>query len=130
MQAAESQFTAQSESPNNFARDFERNNLRTLADIAVQLSQLEFPISIDGLYARLQKPRGILRWDLEVPAERFGEKAFDVEYSYSTEFDRNQMLTAIQPKEQLESDYLEFSTPSGSMGGGMGGMGGFFRVEK
>lgn len=91
-------------------------------DIAVQLKQPEFPISSDGLYARVLKPRGILRWDLEVPAERFGEKAFDVEYSYSTEFDRNQILTAMQPKEQLESDYLEFSTPSSSMGGGMGGM--------
>jgi uncharacterized protein (TIGR02231 family) len=100
-------------------------------DISVQLSQPEFPISADGLYARLQKPRGILRWDLEVPAERFGEKAFDVEYSYSAEFDRSRMLTAIHPKEQLESDYLEFSTPSGGMGGGgmgggMGGMGGMF----
>ena len=93
-------------------------------DVAVQLNKPGFPISNDGLYARILKPRGILRWDLEVPAERFGEKAFDVEYSYSTEFDRNQMLTAMQPKEQLESDYLEFSTPSGGMGGMGGGMGG------
>ncbi len=104
-------------------------------DVSVRLNQPKYPISNDGLYARLLKPRGILRWDLEVPSERFGEKAFDVEYSYSTEFDRNQMLSAVQTKEQLESDYLEFSTPSGGMGaggmgGGTGGMGGFFRVEK
>lgn len=104
-------------------------------EVSVQLSEPEFPISTDGLYARIHKPRGILRWDLEVPASRFGEKAFDVEYSYSTEFDRNQMLSAIQPKEQLESDYLEFSTPSGGMGGGgmggaMGGMGGGMGVGR
>jgi hypothetical protein len=37
------------------------------------------------------------------------------------------MLTAMQPKEQLESDYLEFSTPSGGMGGMGGGMGGMVR---
>jgi len=94
------------------------------SDVSVQLFPPKLPISTEGLYERIQKPRGILRWDLDVPANRFGEKAFDVDYSYSTEFDRNLMLTAFQSKDQLESDYIELSTPSSGMGGGMGGMGG------
>ena len=95
------------------------------SDVAVQLSPPALPISKDGLYERIQKPSGILRWDLEVPAERFGEKAFDVEYSFSTEFERTRMLTTHQSTEQLESDYIELSTPSSGLGGGgMGGMGG------
>ena len=95
------------------------------SDVAVQLSPPALPISNDGLYERIQKPSGILRWDLEVPADRFGEKAFDVEYSFSTEFERTRMLTAHQSTEQLESDYIELSTPSSGLGGGgMGGMGG------
>ncbi len=55
---------------------------------------------------------------IEVPANRFGEKAFDVDYSYSTEFDRNLMLTVLQSKEQLETDYIELSTPSSGLGVG------------
>ena len=95
------------------------------SDVAVQLSPPTLPISNDGLYERIQKPSGILRWDLEVPAERFGEKAYDVEYSFSTEFERTRMLTTHQSTEQLESDYIELSTPSSGLGGGgMGGMGG------
>ena len=92
------------------------------ADIAVKTDEFKFEISRDGLYQRLQKPRGVLRWDLEVPAEQFGEQAFDVEYGYSVEFDRNQMLSALVSREQLETDYLEIGAPA-SMGG-MGGMGG------
>ena len=41
----------------------------------------ENQLSQDGLYRRIQYPRGIMRWDLDVPAERFGEKAFDLEYT-------------------------------------------------
>lgn len=96
------------------------------AEISVQKLDFAQPISDDGLYARVQKPRGILRWDLDVPGDQFGEKAFDVEYSYSVEFDRSRMLTAIVNETQIANDYQELGAPSamGGMGGGMGGMGG------
>ena len=96
------------------------------AEISVRPLEFQLPISTDGLYLRLQQPRGVLRWDVEVPAERFGEQAFDVDYSYSVEFDRNRVLSAVASDDQIESDLRELAAPSsaGGMGGGMGGMGG------
>jgi hypothetical protein len=94
---------------------------RQTAEVSVQPLAFPIPLSEDGLYARMQKPRGILRWDLEIPGDRFGENAFDVEYGYSVEFDRSQRLDAVAIEEQIESDYLELNAPAS---GGMGGMGG------
>ncbi len=91
------------------------------AEVSVKPLDFQFPISEDGLYARMQKPRGVLRWDLEVPGERFGETSYDVEYSFSVEFDRNRRLSASADQEQIEADILELSAPSA---GGMGGYGG------
>lgn len=93
------------------------------AEISVTPLAFQVPISEDGLYARIQKPRGILRWDLEVPAENYGEKAFDVDYGYTVEFDRSGSLTAIIDETQIAADYQEIGMPGGGMGGGMGGMG-------
>lgn len=91
-------------------------------EISVRPLEFQQPISTDGLYARLQKPRGILRWDLSVPEEQFGEKAFDVEYSYSVEFDRSRVLTANISEAQIATDYQDIVAPGsvGGMGGGMG----------
>ncbi len=92
-------------------------------DLSVSLLKNETPLSTDALYERIGKSRGILRWDLEVPAGRSGGEAFDVDYTYSLEFDRNGSLTAEDNQEQIESDYF-FDQNAGGMGGGGGG--GFF----
>lgn len=96
------------------------------SDISVQPLVFQLPISDDGLYLRILQPRGVLRWDLEVPGERFGEQAFDVDYSYSVEFDRNRQLSAAVGSDEIDNDMRELAAPSniGGMGGGMGGMGG------
>lgn len=98
------------------------------ADVSIQYDASSPELSDDGLYRRIQRPRGILRWDLEVPADRFGEDAFDLDYSYSLEFDRTLNLgTAVQSDSpQMQQDLLEFSAPSSGMGG-MGG--GLFRPQ-
>jgi len=44
---------------------------------------------------RSYRPRGILRWDVEVPARAVGAKAFTVEYTYKMSHDRNLVPTGL-----------------------------------
>lgn len=91
------------------------------ATISVALSaDADDKLSDDGLYRRMQYPTGILRWDLDVPAERFGSKAFDFEYRFTLEYDRQHQIVGDQLIESIRNDY-RFENSSG---GGMGGMGG------
>jgi len=80
-------------------------------------------LSDDALYLRIQRPLGILRWDLSIPARRFGSNAFDFDYEYSLEMDREQSITGQNMIDQMQTDY-RFDKSGGGMGGGMGGMGG------
>ncbi len=64
-------------------------------DIRVTLGEMGADkLSDDKLYLRLEQPKGILRWDITVPAKASGEKARLVEYSYKIELDRNLTFTA------------------------------------
>jgi uncharacterized protein (TIGR02231 family) len=97
-------------------------------DIKVEMKPAaNLNVSKDGLYQRIQKPRGILRWDVEVAPEKFGENAYDLEYALAISFDRTAYLTTnLGGANQLQQDLIE-SAPSvrgGMGGGGMGGMGG------
>ncbi|MCA9129025.1 MAG: DUF4139 domain-containing protein [Planctomycetales bacterium] len=78
-------------------------------------------LSSDPLYQRLQQPTGILRWDITVPGNRFGSQAYDHEYKYSIEHDREQTVASEDLMQRMMED-LEFE----SIHGGMGGMGGGF----
>lgn len=79
-------------------------------------------LSNDPLYQRMQRPTGILRWDIEVPGKTFGSEAFDHEYGYSIEHDREQTLVSNGLIERTQED-LRFKRSN--MGGGMGGGGSF-----
>lgn len=86
--------------------------------ITVDLAtETEATISDDSLYVRMQRPTGVLRWDLQIPAERFGSQAFDHEYSYSIELDRQQTIVGTDLNQTLGD--LQFQKVN--MGGGMGG---------
>lgn len=87
--------------------------------VSVTLIEPGLPLSNDGLYHRVQRSLGILRWDLEVPAERNGVDAFDVEYKYMIEFDRSRQLTAAEMQRQMQQDYIELQLPA-PMGGMIG----------
>jgi hypothetical protein len=59
----------------------------------VRVTLVDTPdLSSDPLYLQLDRPKGILRWDIEVPANASGQKARIVEYGYKAEFDRNYVL--------------------------------------
>jgi len=93
---------------------------RQTRQLSISLEDPELELSDDGLYQRVERPTGLLRWDLTVPEGRFGSKAFDVQYSYTAEFDRNRVLDAGNILQEMQADYKPFTH-----GGGMGGMGGF-----
>ena len=78
-------------------------------------------LSKDALYLRMQRPTGVLRWDLEIPANSFGSESFDHEYSYSIELDRQQTIVSNSVQQTLGD--LRFQKMN--MGGGMGGGGSF-----
>ncbi|MGO8689128.1 MAG: mucoidy inhibitor MuiA family protein [Thermoguttaceae bacterium] len=58
-------------------------------DVRIKLADLKDPLSKDELYVRTERPKGILRWEIETPASATGEKVRIVEYAFTLDFDRN-----------------------------------------
>jgi uncharacterized protein (TIGR02231 family) len=69
-------------------------------DIRVTLSPLQDPLDENPLYQRRERPKGILRWEISVPAGAVREKARIIEYGFSVEFDRNFQLSTWGGKQQ------------------------------
>jgi len=67
-------------------------------DVRVTLGEMSFELSKDPQYLRVDRPKGILRWDVTVPASASGEKSHFLTYKYVVEFDRT----------------LHLATPSGT----------------
>lgn len=53
------------------------------------------PLSTDEQYLKNERKQGLLRWDLTVPPNASGGKAFTVEYSYRVEHDKMMTLTTV-----------------------------------
>jgi len=71
-------------------------------DIRVTLGEMVEKLSADPLYIRLEQPKGILRWDVDVPASAAGEKAKTVDYSYKMEFPRTLDISTPAPAKAME----------------------------
>jgi len=52
----------------------------------------------DGIYLRESRPNNLLRWDVEIPANVSGEKAFAINYEFRMELDRQMAITGFQSK--------------------------------
>ncbi len=76
-------------------------------DVRVTLSAGEDPISEDKVYQRRERPKGILRWDIEVPAQSTADKSRMVDYSVRLEFDRNMQLTMASNEAQQQMQEFE-----------------------
>jgi len=63
--------------------------------VRVTMAPMKDPLSEDPLYLRRQRTKGILRWEIDVPAGAVREKAKTIEYGFSVEFDRNFQLSTI-----------------------------------
>lgn len=66
-------------------------------DIRVELLK-PGTLSSDPIYIADQRPKGILRWDVEVPAGTSAEKPFAVEYTFTVEYDRQMSITEVPGK--------------------------------
>jgi len=76
------------------------------SDIRVTFGDTSDELSNDKLYLRREHPSGILRWEIETPANATGENARLIEYSYSVEYDRNYQLASptgtLQEQQEFE----------------------------
>ncbi len=89
--------------------------------VSLQLQPPRIALSEDALYLRLQRPQGILRWDVAVEPGKHGSNALDIEYQFSAAFDRNRQLTT-EDIASVQDDY-RMEQFGGMGGGGMGGFG-------
>jgi hypothetical protein len=66
--------------------------------VNVILGKVSPDLCSDGLYLRESRPNNLLRWDVEVPANCNGEKAFAVTYDFRMELDRQMAITGFQSR--------------------------------
>jgi uncharacterized protein (TIGR02231 family) len=79
-------------------------------DVRIKLGELEEALSDDKLYLQRERPKGILRWDIQVAANAMGENARLIDYSYTAEFDRSFQLTAAasdSPEQRQEFEKMQ-----------------------
>jgi uncharacterized protein (TIGR02231 family) len=89
-------------------------------DVRVTLSPMKDPLDENQLYQLRERPKGLLRWEISVPAAAVREKARIIEYGFSVEFDRNfQLSTRGGKQEQAEFEQIQRAkaAPSRGMGG-------------
>jgi hypothetical protein len=74
-------------------------------DIRVTLAKTSDEISDDKLYQRVERPKGLLRWDIEVAAKAAGEEARLIEYEYAVEYDRQYVVSLPAAKQTLQEEF-------------------------
>ena len=78
----------------------------------------------------MQQPKGILRWDVEVPEKKFGAEAYDLKYNFNLEFDKNTVPVTDFSDDEIVAEYgkakMRVQGGGGFGGGGFGG-GGVFK---
>jgi hypothetical protein len=74
-------------------------------DIRVTLGETSDPISTDKLYLREERPMGLLRWDIDVPATAAGEDARLIEFGFAVEYDRQYVVSLPASKQTLQEEF-------------------------
>ncbi|WP_428305646.1 mucoidy inhibitor MuiA family protein [Lacipirellula sp.] len=75
------------------------------ADIRITLGETSDKVSEDALYVREERPMGLLRWDVEAPADAAGEAARLITYKYAVEYDRKFVVSAPSSKDTLQEEF-------------------------
>jgi uncharacterized protein (TIGR02231 family) len=75
------------------------------ADIRITMGDASDPVSQDKLYQREERPMGLLRWDVEAPANASGEDARLITYKYSVEYDRQYVVSLPESKQTLQEEF-------------------------
>jgi len=77
-------------------------------DVRISLDELQTPLSDDPVYLRLDRPKGILRWEIVAPGGGSGASAEIVNFGYKLEFDRNYDLANPTGKlRELQEEFNE-----------------------
>ena len=84
------------------------------ADIRVTIHPTADPLSTDKLYERVERPEGILRWDIEVAGGSTGEKSRIVEFSYTVAHDRNFALSVPGDRAQQQQEFEQLEKARGN----------------
>ena len=64
--------------------------------VGVTLLKTTPELSKDAVYAREQRPTNLLRWDVDVDANKSGEQAQPITYQFKLEFDRKMSITSFK----------------------------------
>jgi uncharacterized protein (TIGR02231 family) len=75
------------------------------SDIRIAVGETSDPISTDKLYVRRERPMGILRWDIEVPAGAGADNARIVNYKYSVEYDRQYVVSLPESRQSMQEEF-------------------------
>lgn len=75
------------------------------ADIRVTLGDTSDDISDDKQYQRIERPMGLLRWDVQVAANAAGDDARQIDYSYAVEYDRQYVVSLPSSKQSLQEEF-------------------------
>ena len=73
--------------------------------VRVTLDPLDLKLSEDKIYHRLERPEGILRWDIEVEPRSVGEKSQMIGYGFRVEHDRNFQISLPTSTAQLQKRF-------------------------
>ena len=65
-------------------------------ELSIELTDMSQPLSTDAEYQRLEKDKGILRWDLQLEPNTFGEKAKVINYAFTLKYDNDLAIRTIQ----------------------------------
>ena len=76
-------------------------------DLQIKVGKMSDDLSTDPLYVREMKGRGILRWDIDLPAGASGPDAKQVTYSFELKFakDKDVSTQTVNLMGQMEAEY-------------------------
>nr|MBC8391773.1 hypothetical protein [Deltaproteobacteria bacterium] len=64
--------------------------------LGIELTSNSHPLSTNAEYARTQKDKGILRWDLNLKPDTNGESATVVNYTFMLKYDNDMAIRNMQ----------------------------------
>ena len=68
------------------------------SSIKIELADTQPALSRDDTYVKTGKKKGILQWDLTLAPHTIGDKAQDIVYTYSMEYDKNMQIHSTPEK--------------------------------
>lgn len=76
-------------------------------DIRIALGESGIELSRDPVYLRRERPKNILRWDVDVPAGGTDAEPFEISYGYTLDYDRNFALADATNDPTAEQEFRE-----------------------